>query len=155
MRKEEIRIFCYNLFVIFVLLLGFHYVEVSFGFLAGIIYLVFGVIMLFIFLRRNLCTNCVYYGRYCYTGWGLLASKLFSKSTGNFKLGSKLAGLTWIVVLIVPLVVILLNYSRLGLYTLLLWISLSIFLMVDHFSHCKTCEMRNRCYGKKVVKYSH
>jgi len=146
MLKEKTRIFSYNLFVIFVLLLGFHYVNVSFGFLAGIIYFTFETFMLFIFLRRNLCTNCIYYGRYCYTGWGLLASKLFLKNTGNFKLGSKLAGLTWMIVLIVPFVAIL--HSKLRLYTLLLWISLSVFLMVDHFSHCKTCEMKDRCYRK-------
>ena len=141
------RIFCYNLFVFLVLLLGYHYTEVSFGFVVGVLYFAFCVFMLFVFLRCNLCTNRVYYGRYCYTGWGLLASKLFSKGTGNFKLGSKLAGLTWIVVLIVSLVALL--NGKFDIYSLLLWISFSAFLMVDHISHCKLCEMRDRCYGKK------
>jgi len=61
----------------------------------SITYIILIGIMLIFVLRRHLCTHCFYYGKVCNTGWGKLASWLFKKNSGNYELGGKLAGITW------------------------------------------------------------
>jgi hypothetical protein len=55
-------------------------------------YGLFLVLMLVFVLRKHLCTNCYYYGKMCSTGWGLLFALLFKKGSGNYMLGTRLAG---------------------------------------------------------------
>jgi len=97
-------------------LLGYHYTEISFGLFAAILYATFNFLMIFIVLRFILCTDCAFYGKYCYTGWGLLASKLFKRETGNFKLGTKISGVIWFEFILIPLISLI--YS-LNLYKLI------------------------------------
>ena len=42
----------------------------------GGLYLVFSVVMVYVVLRRLVCTHCYYYGKRCGAGWGWLASLL-------------------------------------------------------------------------------
>jgi len=62
------------------------------------VYLAFAVVMVFIVLRKLVCTNCYYYGKWCPIGWGKLSALFFRKgsiekfSTG---IGVKLAPLTY------------------------------------------------------------
>jgi len=46
--------------------------------IAGI-YLAFAVLMVFIVLRKLVCTNCCYYGKWCSIGWGKLSAVFFKK----------------------------------------------------------------------------
>ena len=47
--------------------------------LAAWIYLAFVVIVVFVVLRKLVCTNCYYYDRWRSIGWGKLAALLFKK----------------------------------------------------------------------------
>ena len=72
----------------------------------SIIYLLFAIIMLGFVLRKHLCTHCYYYNKLCSTGWGKLSSRLFKEKSGNYELGMKLAGLTWGLLMIIPIIAI-------------------------------------------------
>ena len=72
----------------------------------SIVYLLFALVMLGFVLRKHLCTHCYYYGKWCGTGWGKLSSCLFKEKSGNYELGMKLAGLTWGLLTIVPIIAI-------------------------------------------------
>ncbi|OFV68046.1 MAG: conserved hypothetical protein, membrane [Candidatus Syntrophoarchaeum caldarius] len=72
----------------------------------SIIYLLFAFLMLGFVLRKHLCTHCYYYGKFCGTGWGKLSSCLFKEKSGNYELGMKMAGLTWGLLTIVPIIAI-------------------------------------------------
>ena len=72
----------------------------------SILYLLFAIVMLGFVLRKHLCTHCYYYSKLCGTGWGKLSSRLFKEKSGNYELGMKLAGLTWGLLTIVPIIVI-------------------------------------------------
>jgi len=66
--------------------------------LAALIYLVFVTIMIFVVLRKLVCTKCYYYGKWCSTGWGKLSAMFFKK--GNIEkfntcIGVKLAPFTY------------------------------------------------------------
>ncbi|MCD6572953.1 MAG: hypothetical protein J7K95_02520, partial [Thermoplasmata archaeon] len=69
-------------------------------------YLLFAIIMLGLILRKHLCTHCYYYNKLCGTGWGKLSSCLFKEKSGNYELGMKLAGLTWGLLTIIPIIII-------------------------------------------------
>ena len=62
--------------------------------IVSIVYVLFAVIMLIFVLRKHLCTNCYYYGKWCHSGWGKLASLMFKKNSGSWKFGIKLARFT-------------------------------------------------------------
>jgi len=72
----------------------------------SILYLLFAIVMLGFVLRKHLCTHCYYYSKLCGTGWGKLSSRLFKEKSGNYELGMKLAGLSWGLLTIVPIIVI-------------------------------------------------
>ncbi len=72
----------------------------------SIIYLLFAFLMLGFVLRKHLCTYCYYYNKLCSTGWGKLCSRLFKEKSGNYELGMKLAGLTWGLLMIIPIIAI-------------------------------------------------
>jgi len=72
----------------------------------SIIYLLFAFLMLGFVLRKHLCTHCYYYNKLCGTGWGKLSSHLFGEKSGNYELGVKLAGLTWGLLMIIPIIAI-------------------------------------------------
>ena len=43
------------------------------------IYLALAIIMVGVVLRKLVCTNCYYYGKWCHTGWGKLSALLFKQ----------------------------------------------------------------------------
>lgn len=75
--------------------------------LVSVLYGVFLGVMLLLVLRKHLCTNCYYYGKRCSTGWGKLSSLMFEKGSGDYGFGVKLAGVTWVLTTLIPIVGIL------------------------------------------------
>ncbi len=148
--RAELRALFYNIAVLSMVILGAGALSVEFSPAIGIAYAFFVIFMLYYVLRKHLCTNCVYYGKICYTGWGWLASKLFPKGSGSFELGLKLAGGTWGVFLFLPFSA----FISLGAWTyLILWVALALFFLGDHFGHCATCPMKETCVRlKKKMK---
>ena len=102
-------------------------------------------------LRKHLCTHCHYHGKWCHCGWGILSSKLgYAKDSGNKKLGTALAGATWGVLMVVPILgmiaVIVLNGftapQGVTLGTFVVFVAANFGL---HVKDCKECKMRFIC----------
>ena len=72
------KIFLGNLMMIFWIALGTIAVWFLYP-LLSVFFLAFAVIMVYIVLRKVVCTNCYYYDKWCSIGWGKLAAKLFKK----------------------------------------------------------------------------
>ena len=117
----------------------------------SILYLLFAIIMLGFVLRKHLCTHCYYYNKLCGTGWGKLSSRLFKEKSGNYELGMKLAGLTWGLLTIVPIIAIplamLLNRGFLvpGGITLTGFLTIMVVNQFGRKKGCKQCKMRRIC----------
>jgi len=117
----------------------------------SIIYLLFVIIMLGFVLRKNLCTHCYYYNKLCGMGWGKLSSCLFKEKSGNYELGMKLAGLTWGLLTIVPIVAIPAAMFLRREFLVPGGISLATFLAimaVNQFVRkkgCAQCKMKHIC----------
>lgn len=122
----------------------------------SLIYLLFLFIMLVFVLRKHLCTNCYYYGKRCNTGWGKLASYLFKEKSGDYKLGVKLAGITWMFAAVIPIIgmifILLINFSNYILILLLLFIMLSFLNFLVHSRSCSNCKMRDICPASMVKR---
>jgi len=117
----------------------------------SIIYLLFAIIMLGFVLRKHLCTHCYYYDKLCGTGWGKLSSRLFKEKSGNYELGMKLAGLTWGLLTIIPIIAIPIAMFLHGEFLILSGICLAGFLaimVINQFGRkkgCGQCKMRYIC----------
>jgi len=124
----------------------------------SVLYALFLIIMLLFVLGKHLCTHCYYYGKLCSTGWGKLSALMFGKNSGNYQLGVKLAGVTWILVTAIPIVgiilALILEYSPSNLTFLILFILLTPVNFVSHRKACEKCKMRFICPASmaKVAK---
>jgi len=122
------------------------------------VYLAFAVVMVFIVLRKLVCTNCYYYGKWCPIGWGKLSALFFRKgsiekfSTG---IGVKLTPLTYGLLTLIPLVLIIISIIReftvVKAAVLVLLILVSIYSgAVSRKNSCMKCKMRLICPGCAV-----
>ena len=122
----------------------------------SLLYAVFLVVMLLFVLRKYLCTNCYYYGKKCSTGWGKLSSLMFKEKSGNYELGIKLAGITWGLATLIPIIgsiiSLILNFTTYRLGLLILFIFLTPFNFIFHKNSCKRCKIRNVCPASMVKK---
>jgi len=113
--------------------------------MASLLWLVPSVFLLYYYLRKHLCTHCPYYGKVCYTGWGVLAAKMFPKEAGNFEKGKKVAPLAWMYFLIIPFIATI--YVGKWTHTLI-WAFGSTYLVVEHFRFCRRCPLREKCLSR-------
>jgi len=117
----------------------------------SIVYLLFAFVMLGLILRKRLCTHCYYYDKLCGTGWGKLSSCLFREKSGNYELGIKLAGLTWGLLTIVPIIAIPVTMFLRREFLISGGISLAGFLAIMAANQlwrkreCTRCKMRYIC----------
>ena len=120
----------------------------------SILYALFLIIMLIFVLRKHLCTNCYYYGKRCNTGWGKLAKMMFEKDSGHYKLGVKLAGITWGLATLIPIIgiitVLIFKFELYLLAILFLFILLTPINFTIHKHSCTKCKMRNICPASMV-----
>lgn len=123
------------------------------------LYLAFTIIMVYIVLRKLVCTNCYYYDKWCSIGWGKLSAKLFKKGKieeFNNSVGLKLAPLIYgLLLMIIPIVLIIIsivlvfNYYKVGVLVLLLLLSIYSG-GIGRKSACSRCKMRLYCRGSAV-----
>lgn len=128
--------------------------------LAAWIYLTFAVVMVGIVLRKLVCTNCYYFGKWCCLGWGKLSALFFKK--GDIEkfaasLGIKLAPLTYGLLSIIPIILIVISLFQ--SFLLIKLIVLILLLLVSFYSGalsrkkaCADCKMRLVCPGCAVKK---
>ena len=114
----------------------------------SIIYVLFLLFMLLILLRKHLCTHCCYYGKLCHSGWGKLA-KIFKQHSGNMKLAKPAAGMTWGVLMGLPILVsiglCLFDFNILRIIQLALLIVFATIQAIIHKKDCKTCKQKDNC----------
>lgn len=117
----------------------------------SISYLLFALLMLGFVLRKHLCTHCYYYSKVCGSGWSKLSSCQFKHKSGNYKLGMKLAGMTWGLLTLIPIIVIPLSMFLHKEFLISGGISLACFLVImiiNQFGRkkgCSQCKMRYSC----------
>lgn len=122
------------------------------------VYLSLAIVMVYIVLRKLVCTNCYYYDKWCAMGWGKLSARFFKK--GNIEkfstnIGIKLAPLTYGLLSLIPLILIVI--SLIQKFALLKIIVLFLLLLVSFYSgaigrkkNCANCKMRLICPGCAV-----
>jgi uncharacterized protein YacL len=153
--KKYYAIFENVLFLLLIVLgfLGMYPIRVSGIPFISILFVVFVVIMLAFVLRKHLCTNCYYYDKWCHCGWGKLSSAMFKKDSGNQKVGGKLAGLTWGILMGLPIIgmiaVVIMDIASLT-NELILFIPFIVLVVINgilHVKDCQKCKMRFICPG--------
>ena len=125
------------------------------------IFLASALIMVYIVLRKLVCTNCYYYDKICGLGWGKLSAKMFKKGDiekFNNSIGIKIAPLTYGLITIVPVIVIII--SIILVFNFYKLIVLILILLVSFYSGgirrkygCSKCKMSSFCKGS-AVKHS-
>jgi len=119
------------------------------------LYLAFAIIMVFVILRRLVCTNCYYYDKWCCMGWGKLSALFFKKGRiENFpnSLGLKLAPLTYGLLSLIPLILIIISlvqkFTPFKIAILLLLFLISFYIgAIGRKKSCAKCKMRSICPG--------
>ena len=121
-------------------------------------YLAFALIMIFLILRKVLCTNCYYYDKWCGMGWGKLSALLFKK--GHIEgfitsKGQKLAPLTYGFLTLIPLILLVISIVQQvtvsKVVVLLLLLAISFYSgTVSRKSGCAACKMRSICPSSAV-----
>lgn len=158
--KKPYAIFENILFLVLIVLgfLGMYPISVCGIPFVSILYALFAVIMLVFVLRKKLCTNCYYYDKWCHCGWGKLSSTIYKKDSGNTELGGKLAGLTWGILMGLPIIgmiaVVIMGKASLKdeLIFLIPFIVLVVINGIIHIKDCKKCKMRFICLGSGAKK---
>ena len=150
-----------NIVFIFLILFGFliMYPFIIFGIpIISIIYVLYIIIMLGFFLRRQLCTTCYYYNKMCHCGWGKLSAKMFKKDCGNLESGGKIALFTWAIIMVLPIfmmIIILILVKGTLLYEMIVFIPFIILVIITAILHkkdCEKCKMRFICPGSAAKK---
>ncbi|MFC1902771.1 hypothetical protein ACFLX4_01720 [Chloroflexota bacterium] len=123
--------------------------------LAAWIYLAFAIIMVGIVLRKLVCTNCYYYDKWCYMGWGKLSALFFKKGNideFNSGVGLKLAPITYGLLALIPIIAIVISivqeFTVSKIVVLLLLLSASFYSgTISRKKACASCKMRLNCSG--------
>lgn len=125
------------------------------------LFLSFALVMIYVVLRKLVCTNCYYYNKWCATGWGKLSAKMFRKGKiedFNDSIGIKIAPITYGLLTIIPLIVIIISiilafdYTKIGVLVLLLGVSFYSG-GIGRKTSCSKCKMNSFCKGS-VIKHS-
>jgi hypothetical protein len=119
------------------------------------IYLAAALIMVGVVLRKLVCTNCYYYGKWCGLGWGKLAALFFKEGDMekfSTSIGVKLAPLTYGLLSLIPIVLVVISIVQ--EFTVFKVIVLALILLVSFYSAflsrkkgCASCKMKLACPG--------
>ncbi len=122
---------------------------------AGWIYLILAISTVYVLMRKLVCTNCYYYGKWCAAGWGKLASLIFKQ--GNIEkfaisLGVKLAPIAYGLLSLIPLVLVIMSiiqkFTFVKLFVAVLLLAISAYSGgISRGKACVNCRMRIICPG--------
>jgi hypothetical protein len=129
-----------------------------FNHVAAWIFLAVALVLVFVVLRRLVCTNCYYYGKWCATGWGKLSALMFRQGdieAFNDSIGVKLAPAIYGLLTLVPLV--LGTIAAVRDFSIAKLIVLAALLLLGFYSgtigrrkSCSRCKMSLYCSGSAV-----
>ena len=125
---------------------------------AAWIYLAIGVLMVWVVMRRLVCVNCYYYGKWCATGWGKLAAVLFKQgSIDKFStsIGVKIAPIVYGLLSVIPIILLIVSLFSLvsapRIVVLVLLIGITAYsAVINRKKTCSKCKMRLICPGCAV-----
>ncbi|RLF64310.1 MAG: hypothetical protein DRN33_02450 [Thermoplasmata archaeon] len=128
--------------------------------IAAFIYLLFAVIMIYVVLRKLVCTNCYYYDKWCGIGWGKLSALLFKKGDikeFNTSIGIQMAPIVYGLLSMIPIVLLVISifqqFSMYKISVLILILLISSYSgVVSRKKTCGECKMRLICPGSAVKK---
>lgn len=119
------------------------------------VYLAAAVIMTGFVMRKIVCTNCYYYGRWCCMGWGKLSALLFKK--GNIdrfrrSAGIRIAPAFYVLLVLVPLIMVIITlvqeFTVPKIVVLVILLLISIYSMfLSRKRNCSRCKMKPICPG--------
>ena len=146
-----------NLFMILWITLGFICCWLFYPLIAWI-YLAFAVIMVFIVLRKLVCPNCYYYGKWCNIGWGKLCALFFEKGDlekFSTSPGIKIAPFVYGSLTLVPFILLVISmfkgFSLIKLSAVVLLVLISFYSgTVSRKKSCAKCRMRLICPGSAI-----
>ncbi|OQX20971.1 MAG: hypothetical protein BWK75_04200 [Candidatus Altiarchaeales archaeon A3] len=126
--------------------------------LIALVYFAFAIMMVFVVLRKLVCTNCYYYGKRCSIGWGKLSALFFKKGDiekFSTSIGIKLAPLTYGLLTLVPIVLIIISIIQeftIPKITVMIFLLLISFYSgaISRKKSCENCKMRLICPGCAV-----
>ncbi len=122
------------------------------------IFLFIVIIMVFVVLRRMLCTRCYYYNKRCHIGWGKFSAKFFKKKDivefSRCK-GLRIAPVVYGLMMIIPLIMIIISMIfEFLVFKLIIAILLGL---ISFYSSgpsrkkgCKKCKMNLICPGSAI-----
>ena len=118
-------------------------------------YLASAIIIVYIVLKKLVCTNCYYYSKWCCLGWGKLCALLFKK--GNIEkfsrsIGVKIAAPIYIALTLIPLIAItisiFINFTVFKLSIMIAILIIGIYSgVISRKKTCAVCKMRLICPG--------
>jgi hypothetical protein len=119
------------------------------------IYLAAALIMIFVVLRKLVCTNCYYHGKQCALGWGKVSALFFNPgSIDQFSTcaGIKAAPITYGLLTLIPLVLCIIalvqEVTVLKVAVLVLLLALAVYSgVINRKVACTNCKMRLICPG--------
>jgi len=122
------------------------------------VFLAVALLMVFVVLRKLVCTNCYYYDRWCSTGWGKLSALMFKQGRlekFNDSIGIKLAPATYGLLTLAPLVFGTISAVR--DFSVVKVVVLVCLLLIGFYSgaisrkrSCARCKMRGFCRGSAI-----
>lgn len=151
------RIALANLFMVLWIAVGTVGCRLYSSWAAGL-YLALAVVMIYAVLRKLLCTNCYYYGKWCGVGWGKLSAVFCQK--GDIKefrksIGVKIAPITYGLLSLIPIIFIAISMMR--EFHVSQAVVLALLLIISFYSGtvsrkktCAECKMKLICPGSAV-----
>jgi hypothetical protein len=122
---------------------------------AAWIYLAAAPLLVFVVLRKLVCTNCYYYGKRCASGWGKLAALMFRSGdierfndSAGIKLAGGLYGLLTLVPLVLGTVAAVRDFSVVKVVVLVALLLIGFYSgTIGRRKSCAQCKMRKYCRG--------
>lgn len=130
---------------------------------AAYIYAAYSVTIVFLVLRKLVCTNCYYYDKWCYLGWGKLSAKLFKKGkmeAFDSSVGIKIAPLVYGSLTLIPILALSISaYNKTIQTSTFLYIFtgiavLSIYEALSRKKICSQCKMKFVCPGSAAKTHN-
>ncbi len=119
------------------------------------IYLAVALTMVGVVLRKLVCINCYYYGKWCGTGWGKLAALLFKEgdmekfsTSSGVKLAPGVYGLLSLIPIVLVVVAIIMEFTVPKIIVLAVLLLVSVYSgFISRKKGCVNCKMKLACPG--------
>jgi hypothetical protein len=127
---------------------------------AGWVYLASALLMIIVIMRKLVCANCWYYGKWCSNGWGKLSALMFKQGEiekfagcAGIKIAPFFYGLLTLIPLLLGVISLISSDEKRIIHTaaILFLLALSAYSgYIGRKKSCSNCKMRLICPGSAV-----